>query len=212
MAGIAQSAQTDSSPAGRRQRRAPARAVRQAKADLRRSMTSLRARVARADVDGSRKRRFGGRLTAVLDALKAQIVVGYVPIGAEIDPGEVLAACARLGMAVFLPNWQHGAADFVHTDTGEYLVDDGKRTAVLIPGVAFDARGGRLGRGGGWYDRMLVRYPRAVRVGCGYDVQVVERVPRDPWDVAMDHVVTDARSIAVDGAFRPARGCADERT
>jgi 5-formyltetrahydrofolate cyclo-ligase len=64
--------------------------------------------------------------------------------------------------------------------------------AVLLPGVAFDPVGGRLGQGGGHYDRLLRRLPAHVlRIGVGFACQLVPRVPRAPHDEVVDLVVTD---------------------
>lgn len=62
---------------------------------------------------------------------------------------------------------------------------------VLVPGVAFDVHGGRLGYGKGHYDRLLDRLPPlAPRVGVAFDEQVLERVPQEPHDVSMTHLLT----------------------
>lgn len=63
---------------------------------------------------------------------------------------------------------------------------------VLIPGVAFDRRGHRLGFGQGYYDRFLPSLPAsACRVGLAFSGQVVEAVPADPWDVPVHFLVTE---------------------
>jgi len=62
--------------------------------------------------------------------------------------------------------------------------------AVLVPGVAFDRSGGRLGRGGGYYDRLL-RGLRAVKVGVAFEAQLVGVVPAGPTDQRVDWVVTE---------------------
>ncbi len=59
---------------------------------------------------------------------------------------------------------------------------------ALIPGVAFTAQGGRLGRGKGYYDRLLPRLSRAVKVGAAFPFQVLERLPLDVWDARLDVV------------------------
>ena len=66
----------------------------------------------------------------------------------------------------------------------------------LVPGVAFDISGGRLGWGGGVYDRMLSGIS-AVTIGIGYDLQLQERVPLEPHDQLMDFIVTEKRVIKV---------------
>ena len=68
---------------------------------------------------------------------------------------------------------------------------------ILVPGVAFDARGHRLGYGGGFYDRLLPIVPRtAARVAGAFEMQVVERVPTAPHDVAVDTIVTERRTLS----------------
>ena len=65
---------------------------------------------------------------------------------------------------------------------------------AVVPGVAFDPHGGRLGHGGGHYDRLLARLPRTtVVIGVGFACQVVPSVPRDEHDLPVDLVVTDHR-------------------
>ena len=67
---------------------------------------------------------------------------------------------------------------------------------IVVPGVAFDARGGRLGRGRGHYDATLARLrPGTARVGLCFDEQVVDRVPVEPHDVPLDVVVTGSRVL-----------------
>jgi 5-formyltetrahydrofolate cyclo-ligase len=75
---------------------------------------------------------------------------------------------------------------------------------VVIPGVAFDRAGRRLGRGGGFYDRALAGCAESVRIGVGYDFQCVDEVPAGPLDQRMDWVVTNARVLAARRGVREA--------
>lgn len=78
------------------------------------------------------------------------------------------------------------------------LVPPGSVDWVLVPGVAFDAAGRRLGYGGGYYDRLLPLVKRgAARVAGAYDAQIVERVPAAPHDLAVDVVATETRLLVV---------------
>jgi 5-formyltetrahydrofolate cyclo-ligase len=64
---------------------------------------------------------------------------------------------------------------------------------VLVPGLAFDRRRYRLGRGRGFYDRFLGQWGRTIRaVGLCFEEQLVEVVPHERWDMRMDAVLTDA--------------------
>lgn len=61
---------------------------------------------------------------------------------------------------------------------------------ILVPGVAFDRQGGRLGFGGGFYDRLLPQASRASSVGVTYDVLVLDAIPMEPWDSRVDWLVS----------------------
>ncbi len=65
----------------------------------------------------------------------------------------------------------------------------GKIDLILVPGIAFDKQGNRLGRGGGYYDRFLRKYSSAKKVGVGYNFQLVKEVPTNWRDVRMDSVM-----------------------
>ena len=65
---------------------------------------------------------------------------------------------------------------------------------ILVPGLAFDERGRRLGRGKGYYDRFLAT-ATGLRVGVCHDFQIVDSVPREAHDLAMDFLVTPTRVI-----------------
>jgi 5-formyltetrahydrofolate cyclo-ligase len=72
---------------------------------------------------------------------------------------------------------------------------------VLVPGVAFDAAGRRLGYGGGYYDRLLALLrPGTMRVAGAFELQIVPRVPAAAHDLAVDAIVTETRMIAAAGA------------
>lgn len=62
---------------------------------------------------------------------------------------------------------------------------------IIIPGVAFDRRGGRLGRGAGYYDRLLKKAPKVVKIGLCFREQLLKKVPMSRHDVRVDRVITD---------------------
>ncbi len=84
----------------------------------------------------------------------------------------------------------------IEEPTGDDVTSIDEIELVVTPGVAFDRRGGRLGRGRGYYDRLLAS-TRAVKVGVGYDFQLVDEVPVEPHDVTMDAVITESGYILV---------------
>ena len=67
---------------------------------------------------------------------------------------------------------------------------------LITPGVAFDPKGNRLGRGQAWYDRVIRQWgSRATTVGLAYEFQVIDRVPVDPWDEKVLFISTQERFI-----------------
>lgn len=71
---------------------------------------------------------------------------------------------------------------------------------ILVPGVAFDPHGHRLGSGMGFYDRVLPDHPDAIRIGVSIETFILDEVPSDPWDVPMDAIATERRFFFVVGA------------
>jgi len=141
----------------------------------------------------------------------ARHLVAYVPTENEVDPGALTEAARAAGKAIYYPRvgqdrleflcpepdeWVQGPAGIPEPASGRPLGPDAVRLCFLVPGVAFDGRGARLGRGGGWYDRALAVHPGAARLGLAYDFQVVPFVPEASWDVRMHVVVTEARVLA----------------
>ncbi|MFQ6039257.1 MAG: 5-formyltetrahydrofolate cyclo-ligase [Candidatus Poribacteria bacterium] len=66
---------------------------------------------------------------------------------------------------------------------------------VTVPGIAFDARGYRIGYGGGYYDRFLKRCPQALWVGLAFEAQLILNARPEEWDVPVHQVVTEKRII-----------------
>lgn len=66
---------------------------------------------------------------------------------------------------------------------------------VLVPGIAFDKSGHRIGYGLGYYDKFLKKVPKAVKVGLCFDFQVVDAIPKETHDVPVDFIVTEERVI-----------------
>jgi 5-formyltetrahydrofolate cyclo-ligase len=148
----------------------------------------------------------------------ARTVALYAPIGAEVDTAELALRAISGGKRVVWPRLAPSgkamefaacaAADLVagparacEPPPSSPSVPAGEIDLVAVPGVAFDARGGRLGRGRGHYDASLARFrPGAFRVGLAFESQVVAAVPAEPHDERLDAIVTETRVlVATDG-------------
>ena len=69
---------------------------------------------------------------------------------------------------------------------------------VVVPGLAWTPQGRRLGYGGGYFDRFLAERPRAmITCGLAFEMQICVELPQDEWDVAVDWLITESRTIAV---------------
>jgi 5-formyltetrahydrofolate cyclo-ligase len=157
-----------------------------------------------------------GRALGLPELTHARTVAAYVSVGNEPGTLALLDALHARGVRVLLPvlledndlDWgmyegedslvrvQHGGKMALLEPAGERLGPDAVTgaDAVLLPGLAVDARGMRLGRGGGSYDRVLARLERAgadpALVVLLYDTEVVDRVPEEPHDRPVHAVVT----------------------
>lgn len=72
-----------------------------------------------------------------------------------------------------------------------------KHTLLFVPGCAFNEKGGRMGYGGGFYDRFMEKYPDVLKVALAYEEQLVEKVPREAHDKPVDVIVTEKRRLHV---------------
>ena len=81
------------------------------------------------------------------------------------------------------------------------------RALICVPGVAFSLEGQRLGRGGGYYDRLLAETgSQAVTAGLAYSFQVLDRLPESPDDRRLQLIVTESGAYAAGASIRPAAG------
>ena len=146
------------------------------------------------------------RFAADLALAKNAIVAGYDPIRDEADPRALMSALAALGHPLALPcvgaartalvfrTWKMGDALAPNAYGIAEPLPDAREVApnvVLVPLLAFDAQGHRLGYGGGYYDRTFESLPDARRIGVAYAGQELPNVPREPHDHRLDLIVTE---------------------
>ena len=150
----------------------------------------------------------------------APALIAYIPSENEVPTERALADCAGSHRDVYLPK-DGDTACFVRWQLGEPLIPGhggvweplasvplarGAVAVALIPLVAWDGHGTRLGRGGGFYDKVFEdKRADVVRVGLAYEFQYWPNLPRDPWDVPLQYVITEQRVVrcVVDAAARP---------
>lgn len=84
----------------------------------------------------------------------------------------------------------------IEEPTGNDTVSPDEIELVIVPAVAYNKKGNRLGRGRGFYDRLLAS-TKATKVGVGYEFQMVEKIPAEPHDVKMDMVITQKTIVRI---------------
>jgi 5-formyltetrahydrofolate cyclo-ligase len=174
-------------------------ALRVAKMELRRQL--LAGRRNRAVHEPAAAEADDHRVRDALVALAAgrATVAAYQPLRAEPGgvelPAALAAVCARLLLPVLLPD--RDLAWLAHP-AGQPLDRSlvGEAELVIVPAVAVDRRGVRLGRGGGSYDRVLPRVaPGVLVVAALYDVELLDEVPAEPHDRRVGAVVTPSAGL-----------------
>ena len=155
-------------------------------------------------------------LSEVLAGYRGVPLSGYMPIRTEIDPLPAMAEAAAhgpvgvpviqgAGMALKFARWEPDCT-MVAGPFGAMVperLDYFEPEIVIVPLVAFDRAGGRLGYGGGFYDRTLelLRARRAtLAIGFAWAAQEAENLPLEPTDQPLDMVVTEQEVIAIGAA------------
>lgn len=149
----------------------------------------------------------------------ASTVALYSALKGEMGTERLLQRAFREGKAVFLPRVRpesKGIMDFARIISTRDLVpsafgileprcdlpglsaDEFKPELVVMPGLAFDVRGCRLGFGGGFYDRFFSGTPSCPLVGLCFAFQVAQSIPSDPWDVRVSHLCTEEALTSLD--------------
>jgi len=190
-----------------------------AKQELRKRMRDLR-RVLPSEACATRSAAICERLQALPELGRASVVVGYVAFRKEADPTAVLRSAEAAGKLVGLPRVQpDGTLELHRYASGDALVENGygitepdehaariapeRVSLVIVPTLAVDATGHRIGYGQGFYDRLLPRLSAAFKVAIAYDFQLLAETPNMPGDVAVDCVITDKQALRCGPAQAP---------
>jgi 5-formyltetrahydrofolate cyclo-ligase len=157
-------------------------------------------------------------LSVLPEYRKADIVLAFLSMDEEIDTGFLIESVLAQGRSVYAPRIEGADIGFHRIESMDGAREKGAfgirepgaasprfdpdsetgNILVLVPGLAFDRTGFRLGRGKGYYDRFLASIGGlgAFRAGFGFSAQIVDSVPHDERDVRLDAVVTE------EGVFR----------
>ena len=117
------------------------------------------------------------RVLAHPEVQKANILCVYVSLRYEVDTKKIIQQLILDRKVVVPPESQKNNVD-----------------VFLVPGVAFDVKGNRLGRGKGYYDRLLA-HVKGFRIGLAYSCQVVAEVPHTGYDIPMHCIISEKEGI-----------------
>jgi 5-formyltetrahydrofolate cyclo-ligase len=168
-------------------------------------------------IDPEQRAALSGRACALLQRQeiwdKAALIFFYAPLPEEVDiwplVGDALAAGKTVALPRFDPTTQRYVACEIQSIAkdlaeGQYGIREpgahcvalppNRLDLILVPGVAFDLQGRRLGRGKGFYDQMLATV-RGTTCGVAFDEQIVEAIPVESHDVHLNCILTPTRWI-----------------
>ena len=138
----------------------------------------------------------------------------YMDFDGEVGTELIIDEAWRLGKDIWLPRVSGGEMEFYLVESekeivqgtfgilepsGEGIKAPGEDGLVIVPGIAFDSKGNRIGYGKGFYDRYLKAHPHLVRLGIAFDIQLVEKIPAQECDCRMDMVFTEKSHINRNG-------------
>lgn len=134
----------------------------------------------------------------------------YHSLPDEVDTHSALGQLLAMGKKVLLPKVVSETEMTIHEYTGRDSLQSSEPYGILepttpelsivncqlsivivVPGMAFDKHGHRLGRGKGYYDRFLSRIPNIYKIGVCFPFQLIDNVPSEPTDILVDEVLTD---------------------
>ncbi len=188
-----------------------------------RRLVAVRRRGMSEDERAATSLRAQERLMSLPEFSFARRIGVYLAVGSEVSTHRIIEECMKRGIGVCVPAYRGDAEGYamawlspslkvkagwkgVPEPSPRRWVSCETLDIVIVPGVAFDACGGRLGHGGGHYDRLLRRRPFPLfTIGLAFEKQIVPRVPMDAHDVRMDAVVTEKRVFRVQTSRRNAR-------
>jgi len=149
------------------------------------------------------------KLFLLSDFKKAQTILLYLSFDGEVETAAMIKDAKKEGKQITVPICDRkkrqlvpcAFSSFDELKRGAYgisrpkinkVVSDDRIDLVVVPGVAFDKKGNRLGRGLGYYDRLLSRLsPSIKRIGVAFDFQIVDNLPLNPYDQPVDKVISN---------------------
>jgi 5-formyltetrahydrofolate cyclo-ligase len=185
------------------------------KATVRRLVLANRSRITPANRQAAGAA-VAGRIVALPELAKARVVLGFASFGTELPADPVMSWVLSSGRRLLVPyvdgetlraaeisSLEDMAPGYrgIREPVERTAIDPAGAGAALVPGVAFDEGGHRLGYGGGFYDAFLAGLdPSIPRVGLCFDLQIVDGVPTGEDDESVGVIVTERRVVRAKNA------------
>ncbi len=182
------------------------------KAQLRQRILALRRRIPSAYREWAGERCVE-QVLRIPEAKSAQSALVYLTYGSEMPTEPLIRAFRSQKVAIAVPWLEKGKVDFIPSLWGEgrvlvegpygllqpqepVSIPPSALDIIVVPAIVFDRQGYRIGYGKGYFDRFLSQPGiRGVRIGLAFDLQVVDHLPRDPWDQPVDYLATESRLL-----------------
>ena len=137
--------------------------------------------------------------------LEADEIYCYIDFRNEVDTRKIIEEAWRLGKRVAVPRIEGSEMNFYYIDSFTKLESgyfgvlepieqdkaEGEQVLVIMPGAAFDKKRNRIGYGKGYYDRFLEKYPTYRTLALAFELQMVDNIPSDSFDVKPNQIVTE---------------------
>lgn len=183
------------------------------KKELRKYMTEQRSSFSKYKIE-QKSKLIIDRIKKLEVFTKSKTILSYINTQNEVITAGFISECITLGKAVYLPavlkeNNQMEFYRIFSLDTdicpGCYGIFEPMKISnnrvqkneidiIIVPGVAFDLNKNRLGYGKGYYDRFLQKLaPKVVKIGLGFDFQIIENIPVESFDIRMDIIITETK-------------------
>lgn len=174
------------------------------KIELRRLIRAQKRAMTQAQIEKA-SRELGEKLAKCPQYAAAKTIYGYMPYNQEVRTVPMLERALAEGKQVAVPKVYGDTMKFILvTDLTQMAasnmgipepvadgpIADDPNAMVLMPGLAFTAKGDRMGYGGGYYDKFLAAEPNHPTVALCYDFQLVDFIPTDAYDIPVDLVLT----------------------
>lgn len=144
----------------------------------------------------------------------AKTIMTFISFGAEVDTHDFIKQSIKNNKRILVPITVPATKqlklsevlDFDELEIGFYniltpkeefirYVDPSEVDLIIVPGVAFDREGYRIGYGGGYYDRFLSKLDHITKISLAFDMQLIDKIPHEVFDIPVNYIITEKEII-----------------